>query len=155
MSLVSKVRVSAKMQTSSSSAPAKERMLSDFVSREKMENVRDGCKRIFDEIRRQNDELEALLRNVATTTEHLKAEVQDAYNVDDLEDCEKDANEARARMKELLDRPGHRSEEEEDELGSLFDECVVRLQFLVKRRVSRSHWPVSALHHSQLLRVRP
>lgn len=111
-------------------------MLSDFVSREKMENVRDGCKRIFDEIRRQNDELEALLRNVATTTENLKVEVEEAYNVDDLVDCEKDAAEARVRMMELLDRSGQRTEEEEVELGSLFEECVARLQFLVERRVS-------------------
>lgn len=135
VSLVGKVRVSAKMQISSSSAPAKDRLLSDFVSREKMENVRDGCKRIFDEIMRQNDSLETLLQNVAISTENLKVDVDQAYNVDDLIDCEKDANEARARLKEISERPGQRSEEEEDELDSLFDECVGRLRYLVDRRV--------------------
>lgn len=137
MSLVSKVRVTAKMQTSSSSVPAKDRLLSDFVSREKMENVRDGCQRVFDEITRQNSELEMLLQNVATTTENLKVDIEQAYNVDDLVDCEKDATEAHGRLKELFSRPGQRSEEEEDELDGLFDECVGRLRYLVDRRVGR------------------
>lgn len=136
MSLVNKVRVTAKMQTSSTNAPAKDRLLSDFVSREKMENVRDGCKRIFDEITRQNSELEAMLQNVATTTENLKVDIEHAYNVDDLIDCEKDANEAHGRLKELFSRPGQRSEPEEDELDTLFDECIGRLRYLVDRRVS-------------------
>lgn len=101
-----------------------------------MENVRDGCKRIFDEIIRQNSELEAMLQNVATTTENLKGDIEQAYNVDDLVDCEKDATEAHARVKDLFSRPGQRSEEEEDELDGLFDECVARLRYLVDRRVS-------------------
>lgn len=101
-----------------------------------MENVRDGCKRIFNEITRQNQELEEMLQNVALTTEKLKTDVEKEYNVDDLLDCEKDAHEAHARLKELFSRPGQRSEEEEDELDGLFDECIGRLRYLVDRRVS-------------------
>lgn len=135
MSLVEKVRVSAKMQASSSSSPAKERLLSEFVSKEKMENVRDGCKRIFNEITRQNRELEEMLQNVTSTTEKLKIAVEQDYNVDDLLECEKDATEAHGRLKELFSRPGQRSEEEEDELDGLFDDCIGRLRYLVERRV--------------------
>jgi DNA segregation ATPase FtsK/SpoIIIE-like protein len=136
MSLVGKVRVTAKMQASSPNTPPKDRLLSDFVSREKMENVRDGCKRTLDEIQKKNRDLEEFLQGVADGTEKLKLEINEAYNVEDLVDCEHDAAEAHSRLKELLSRPGQRNDEEDDELDSLYDECMGRLRFLVDRRVS-------------------
>lgn len=135
MSLVNKVHISAKMQSAQNNAPPRERLLGDYVSTEKMGTVRDTCERVLNEIVRKNNELENTLRLVEKGTEKLKAEVQYAHNVDDLLECEKDANEAHARLRELFSRPGQRSEEEEDELDTLFDECIGRLRYLVERRV--------------------
>lgn len=143
MALVSKVRVSAKMQTSpSANTPAKERFLSDFVSRDKMENVRDGCQRTLDEIMTKHSDLEKLLKDVAEGTDKLKIDKDERFHVDDLVECEHDATEAHARVRHLLSRPEPRTDEDEDELDTILDECVARLRFLVERRVSDAKEPL-------------
>ena len=60
----------------SKSIETKERLLADYVSKEKMESVRDGCKKTLDELERKNKELETILRTVTQGTEQLKLEGQ-------------------------------------------------------------------------------
>ncbi|CAD6577200.1 MAG: oligomeric, coiled-coil, peripheral membrane protein [Cyphobasidiales sp. Tagirdzhanova-0007] len=126
IALVSKVKVSHKMQVSKS-IETKERLLADYVSKEKMESVRDGCKKTLDELERKNKELETILRTVTQGTEQLKLEGQQE-NLDDLDECERDAKEAEPRMLHLLQ--SGKAPQERQELAELEDEALERLRFL-------------------------
>ena len=78
------MRVSHKMQVHKNSSDQRERWLADYVSKEKMESVRDGCKKTLDELERRNEELESILRNVTQGTEQLKSEEREEAYVSQL-----------------------------------------------------------------------
>ena len=114
----------------------RDRSLSDFVSREKMDKVVGDCRRTLDSLAARNLELEALLAEVKAGTEQLKDEER-ASNLDDLDECEKDAKESHDRLVELL-AAGHNQEgttEDAEEIAGITEDTVDRLGYLVERRV--------------------
>ncbi len=72
-----KVKVSPKMRSdnlANSSGKEKDRMLGEYINKDKMREVRDQCKRTMDELTRKNNELEQVLKQLREGTEHLQAE---------------------------------------------------------------------------------
>ena len=96
LGLTTRVRVSHKMQigTSAAATPAaaagassststqpsatatavKDRWLSDYVNKDKMESVRDSCKATLDDLEGKNRQLTETLAKVAKGTEQLRVE---------------------------------------------------------------------------------
>ena len=118
----------------------RDRSLSDFVSREKMDKVVGDCRRTLDTLAGRNVELEALLADVRAGTEQLKDEERaPASNLDDLDECEKDARESHERLVELLaaGHGGGGTTEDAEEIAGINEDTVDRLGYLVERRVGK------------------
>ena len=76
ISFADKVSVSRKMRTDyvPGSGREKDRMVGEYISKVKMRDVRDQCKKTMDELTRKNVKLEQVLKELRDGTEQLQAE---------------------------------------------------------------------------------
>ncbi|GAA5909918.1 uncharacterized protein JCM6883_003133 [Sporobolomyces salmoneus] len=118
----------------------KQRFLGDYVSREKMMAVRDGCAKILAELRMRTEALQVTLDQVMTNAEAVQADLEaTSRDLEDLEACEHDAEQGHSRIEELV----HAGESMTDSslLAQCFEELSVcdaehrdRIRFLVERK---------------------
>ncbi|GAA5870633.1 hypothetical protein JCM3774_001708 [Rhodotorula dairenensis] len=118
----------------------KQRYLGDYVSREKMLAVRDGCAKVLAELKLRTEGLQATLDTVTSATEAVEGEL-DITKSDllDLEACTQDAEQGHLRIEELV----HAGSEMTD--PELLEQCFAelshadaehrdRIRFLVERK---------------------
>ncbi|KAJ8295056.1 Autophagy-related protein 11 [Rhodotorula toruloides] len=126
--------------TSSVPQPEKQRYLGDYVSRDKMLAVRDGCAKVLAELKLRSEALQATLDGVVAGTEAVQADLgATKLELQDLEACQRDAEQGHMRIEELV----HAGQEmsDPDLRASCFEELSVcdaehrdRIRFLVERK---------------------
>ncbi|KAK4697173.1 autophagy-related protein 11, partial [Phenoliferia sp. Uapishka_3] len=105
----------------------RERFLGDYVSRDKMMAVKDGCAKVLTDIKTRSEALETILAEVLAGTALVKTEFEDtSRDLEDLELCEADADadQGHVRIEELV-RTG------EEQLASIDFDARDRIRFLV------------------------
>ncbi|GAA5901455.1 hypothetical protein JCM6882_006282 [Rhodosporidiobolus microsporus] len=118
----------------------KQRFLGDYVSRDKMLAVRDGCAKVLADLKLRTDSLQATLDEVVASTDAVQADLEaTSHDLEDLQACEQDADQGHLRIEELV----HAGEQMSDpELqAQCFEELSVcdaehrdRIRFLVERK---------------------
>ncbi|BGP31874.1 oligomeric, coiled-coil, peripheral membrane protein [Rhodotorula toruloides] len=126
--------------TSSVPQPEKQRYLGDYVSRDKMLAVRDGCAKVLAELKLRSEALQATLDGVVAGTEAVQADLEATkLEMQDLDACQHDAEQGHMRIEELV----HAGQEmsDPDLRASCFEELSVcdaehrdRIRFLVERK---------------------
>ncbi|KAG0667117.1 oligomeric, coiled-coil, peripheral membrane protein [Rhodotorula mucilaginosa] len=116
----------------------KQRYLGDYVSREKMLAVRDGCAKVLAELKLRTEDLQATLDTVTSATEAVEGEL-DVTKSDllDLEACTQDAEQGHLRIEELVHAGSENPELLEQcfaELSHADAEHRDRIRFLIERK---------------------
>ncbi|GAA5982073.1 hypothetical protein JCM10908_004726 [Rhodotorula pacifica] len=118
----------------------KQRYLGDYVSREKMLAVRDGCAKVLAELKLRTEGLQATLDTVTSATEAVEAEL-DVTKSDllDLEACTQDAEQGHLRIEELVQAGSEMTDPELleqcfGELSHADAEHRDRIRFLMERK---------------------
>ncbi|GAA5944747.1 hypothetical protein JCM3775_006486 [Rhodotorula graminis] len=118
----------------------KQRVLGDYVSRDKMLAVRDGCAKVLAELKMRAESLQATLDEVVGATQAVQGDLE-ATSVDlqDLEACAHDAEQGHVRIEELVQAGEHMTDPVL--LSQCFEELTVcdaehrdRIRFLVERK---------------------
>ncbi|BGP15965.1 hypothetical protein JCM10213_004780 [Rhodosporidiobolus nylandii] len=118
----------------------KQRFLGDYVSRDKMLAVRDGCAKVLADLKLRTDGLQVTLNDVITATEAVQADLEaTSHDLQDLEACEQDAELGHARIEELVQAGEHMADPELraqcfDELSACDAEHRERIRFLIERK---------------------
>ncbi|TNY19397.1 hypothetical protein DMC30DRAFT_400574 [Rhodotorula diobovata] len=118
----------------------KQRVLGDYVSRDKMLAVRDGCAKVLAELKMRAEGLQATLDEVVGATQAVQADLEaTSHDLQDLEACEHDAEQGHLRIEELVQAGEHMTDPVL--LSQCFDELTVcdaehrdRIRFLVERK---------------------
>ncbi|GAA5983219.1 hypothetical protein JCM11641_006854 [Rhodosporidiobolus odoratus] len=118
----------------------KQRFLGDYVSRDKMLAVRDGCAKVLAELKLRTEGLQATLNDVISSTDAVQADLEVTSNdLQDLEACEQDAEQGHLRIEELVQAGEQMSDPELvaqcfEELSICDAEHRERIRFLVERK---------------------
>ncbi|BGP47932.1 oligomeric, coiled-coil, peripheral membrane protein [Rhodotorula kratochvilovae] len=118
----------------------KQRVLGDYVSRDKMLAVRDGCAKVLAELKMRSESLQQTLDEVVGATQAVQADLEATSNdLQDLEACEHDAVQGHLRIEELVQAGEHMTDP--ILLSQCFEELTVcdaehrdRIRFLVERK---------------------
>ncbi|GAA5857458.1 hypothetical protein JCM8547_009283 [Rhodosporidiobolus lusitaniae] len=118
----------------------KQRFLGDYVSREKMLAVRDGCAKVLAELRLRTEGVQATLNDVIASAEAVQADLEmTSHDLQDLEACEQDAEHGHLRIEELVQAGEEMTHP--DLQAQCFEELSVcdaehrdRIRFLVERK---------------------
>ncbi|GAA5822681.1 hypothetical protein JCM3770_003366, partial [Rhodotorula araucariae] len=118
----------------------KQRVLGDYVSRDKMLAVRDGCAKVLAELKMRTESLQQTLDEVVGATQVVQADLEATSNdLQDLEACEHDAMQGHLRIEELVQAGEHMTDP--ILLSQCFEELTVcdaehrdRIRFLVERK---------------------
>ncbi|GAA5904051.1 hypothetical protein JCM8208_003427, partial [Rhodotorula glutinis] len=118
----------------------KQRVLGDYVSRDKMLAVRDGCAKVLAELKMRAEGLQATLDEVVGATQAVQADLEaTSHDLQDLEACEHDAEQGHIRIEELVQAGEHMTDPVL--LAQCFEELTVcdaehrdRIRFLVERK---------------------
>ncbi|KAL8292575.1 hypothetical protein RQP46_001187 [Phenoliferia psychrophenolica] len=129
----------------------RERFLGDYVSRDKMLAVKDGCAKVLADIKTQSDALELILADVLAGTALVKKEFDDtSRDLEDLEACEGDADQGHVRTEELV-RTGEELTSPDliadcfEELSQIDAEARDRIRFLVERKNAMTRYLVLSM----------
>ncbi|GAA5848045.1 hypothetical protein JCM9279_007426 [Rhodotorula babjevae] len=118
----------------------KQRVLGDYVSRDKMLAVRDGCAKVLAELKMRSESLQATLDEVVGATQAVQADLEaTSHDLQDLEACEHDAEQGHIRIEELVQAGEHMTDPVL--LAQCFEELTVcdaehrdRIRFLIERK---------------------
>ncbi|GAA5835557.1 hypothetical protein JCM11251_002963 [Rhodosporidiobolus azoricus] len=118
----------------------KQRFLGDYVSRDKMLAVRDGCAKVLADLKLRTANLQMTLDEVVAATGVVQSDLEaTSHDMEDLQVCDQDAEQGHLRIEELV----HAGEQMSDpELqAQCFEELSVcdaehrdRIRFLVERK---------------------
>jgi autophagy-related protein 11 len=119
----------------------KERYLSIYVHKAKIDTVKDGCSKVYADLQERFGLLKEVLAGVAEGTETLLADFQ-ADNLDDLEYCEKDSLAAKERVDAVGRAMQLLGAQDDEAFADGFAELVIletefreRILYLVARKV--------------------
>ncbi|KDE06625.1 hypothetical protein MVLG_03120 [Microbotryum lychnidis-dioicae p1A1 Lamole] len=134
------------MGGSSVNSTAQERYLGDYVSRDKMGAVKEGCKRVLDDLVSRTQSMQASVDDVLAKTAIVQTEFDaTSRDMEDLDACAHDAEIGHQRIEELV----RASEEMQDptltdqcfeELTLLDSEHRDRIRFLVQHKNAMTHY---------------
>lgn len=157
-----KVHTAFASQRLSPNNNTKDRVLADSLSLDKLRTITQGCEKVYTEMKAKSSELTTLFRGVAIESSELDKE-HAQENVDDLADCQRDAQEAYARVFELValiqnrvhtrsspisDPPSDRDLREMlQELQFLETDSRERVLYLVARRNANCRHVLVVLQH--------
>ncbi|GAA6002527.1 hypothetical protein JCM10207_001163 [Rhodosporidiobolus poonsookiae] len=134
-----------------SAAGEKQRFLGDYVSRDKMLAVRDGCAKVLAELRMRTEGLEVTLKDVVAGTEAVQADLEaTSHDLEDLQACEQDAEHGHLRIEELV-QAGEQMTDPElqdqcfEELSVCDAEHRDRIRFLVERKNAMTRYLLEAM----------
>ncbi|SCV71224.1 BQ2448_2812 [Microbotryum intermedium] len=140
------------MGGSSVNSQAQERFLGDYVSRDKMGAVKEGCKRVLDDLVSRTESMQVTVDGVLAETAAVQTEFDAtsffeclSRDMEDLDACAHDAETGHQRIVELV----RASEEMQD--PSLTDQCFDeltlldsehrdRIRFLVQHKNAMTHY---------------
>ncbi|GAA5997952.1 uncharacterized protein JCM10292_006930, partial [Rhodotorula paludigena] len=126
--------------TAAVGAVEKLRFLGDYVSRDKMLAVRDGCAKVLADLKLRTEGLQTTLDEVVGNTEAVQRDLEATSNdLQDLEACEHDAEQGHLRIEELVQAGEHMTDPELraqcfEELSVCDAEHRDRIRFLVERK---------------------
>ena len=144
-----------KLASSSTNTSAKDRFLSDYISKDRFETIRDNCAKVYDSMQDAFLQLNQILASVGAGAEDLLVDFA-SNNLDDLEDCEKDSIEACSRVESvvaLIDKTPDQDAQADlfSELSVLEQESRERLLYLVARKNAATRSLIGSLQQIAVL----
>ncbi|GAA6027326.1 hypothetical protein JCM8097_002595 [Rhodosporidiobolus ruineniae] len=118
----------------------KQRFLGDYVSRDKMLAVRDGCAKVLAELKLRTETLQSTLNEAIAGTEAVQADLElTSRDLGDLEICDQDAEHAHLQIEELVQAMEDMTDpnllaQHFDHLSGLDAEHRDRIRWLVQRK---------------------